>query len=389
MRSAASVFMRGAIVILNEQEHHIDMSILRTVYKHTFKPVAFRFDPESVHDLILGVGKWLGQTAVGRGLVRQLFFYPNPMLEQTLAGIRFANPIGLAAGFDKNAELLHILPAVGFGFVEVGSITGEPCTGNPRPRLWRVPEAQSLLVYYGLKNDGAAAIGQRLRGKQFDIPVGISIAKTNNQVCAEREAGIRDYVQAHQLTADIGAYTTVNISCPNAFGGQPFTDPESLDELLTALDKVATTKPVFVKLSPDLSEEAVDSLLEVVAQHRVHGIICSNLTKDHRNGRVVHLSLPAQGGFSGKVQEAASNAQLRYVYVKTRGKYILVGCGGVFSAADAYQKIRLGASLIQLITGMVFEGPSLIGEINAGLAQLLKRDGYASIADAVGADVRF
>lgn len=363
------------------------MSILRTAYTHGFKPIAFRFDPETVHDRMLRVGVRLGRSRFGRAVTRQLFFYEHPVLRQTLVGVEFPNPIGLAAGFDKNAELLRILPEVGFGFVEVGSITGQPCEGNARPRLWRVPAARSLLVYYGLKNDGAEAIGARLRGQRCAVPVGISVAKTNNAACADRVVGIADYVHAHTHTADIGAYTTVNISCPNAFGGQPFTDPESLDLLLTALEQVETAKPVFVKLSPDLSEAQVDALLGVMDRHHVQGIICSNLTKDHGGPQVAGLDLPAQGGFSGKVQEPASDAQLAYVYKQTRGRYVLVGCGGVFSAADAYKKIRLGASLVQLITGMIFEGPSLIGEINAGLVELLRRDGFASIADAVGVDV--
>ncbi|MBP9686374.1 MAG: quinone-dependent dihydroorotate dehydrogenase [Candidatus Doudnabacteria bacterium] len=363
------------------------MSIFAATYRRVFKPIAFRFDPESVHDIVLAVGKQLGKTTLTRMLTRRTFAYAHPMLEQDILGMHFLNPIGLAAGFDKNAELLQILPEVGFGFVEVGSITGEPCAGNARPRLWRIPEAKSLLVYYGLKNDGAEAISARLQGRLYRVPVGISVAKTNNMACADREAGIADYVKAHQLTAGIGAYTTVNISCPNAYGGQPFTDPESLDGLLTAVDAVQTAKPVFVKLSPDLSEAHVDALLEVLAGHRVQGVVCSNLTKDHTHAAVAGLALPEQGGLSGKVQEAASNAQLAHVYRKTQGKYILVGCGGVFSAEDAYKKIRLGASLVQLITGMIFEGPSLIGEINRGLVQLMQRDGYSHIQEAIGVDV--
>ncbi len=381
------VLLLWLLVFFGRPGHYTCMGILRMAYTHGFKPIAFQFDPETVHDRMLSIGVWLGKRRVGRALTRQLFFFEHPALRQTLAGIEFSNPIGLAAGFDKNAELLQILPAVGFGFVEVGSITGEPCAGNPRPRLWRVPKARSLLVYYGLKNDGAQAIAARLRGQVFHMPVGISVAKTNNQACADRATGIADYVKAHAQTADIGAYTTVNISCPNAFGGQPFTDPESLDLLLTALEQVETTKPVFVKLSPDLSEAQVDALLGVMDRHHVQGVICSNLTKDHGGPQVAGLDLPAQGGFSGKVQEPASDAQLAYVYKKTQGKYILVGCGGVFSAADAYKKIRLGASLVQLITGMIFEGPSVIGEINQGLVALMRRDGYSSIQEVVGVDV--
>ena len=363
------------------------MKLLSHAYKAFFKPVAFRFDPETVHDSILALGKILGRFQFFRALTRRVFYFSDSRLSQTLCGVTFPNPIGLSAGFDKNAELLDILPEVGFGFVEVGSVTGEACAGHDRPRLWRLPKSQSLLVYYGLKNDGAEAIAQRLRGKQFRLPVGMSIAKTNNVACVERQAGIADYVKAHQTLRDIGAYTTVNISCPNTFGGQPFTDPDSLDQLLTALAAVHTEKPLFVKLSPDLSFAVVDALLEVMARHKVHGIICSNLTKDHTRSQIVDTHVPEFGGFSGKVQEDLSNAQLAYVYKKTRGAYVLVGSGGVFSAEDAYKKIRLGASLVQLITGMIFEGPSIVGDINQGLVQLLVRDGYKNISEAVGVDV--
>jgi dihydroorotate dehydrogenase len=362
------------------------MKILSAGYRYAFKPIAFRFDPETVHDFVSASGKFLGKYSFGKRLVRGMFYYEHPQLRQTLAGVHFPNPIGLAAGFDKNAQLVDILPDVGFGFAEVGSITGQACAGNDRPRLWRMPKSKSLLVYYGLKNDGAEVVAQRLSGRTFRIPIGVSVAKTNNQACADTAVGAADYARAHRLLADIGAYTTVNISCPNTFGGQPFTDPGSLDMLLTEIDKIATQKPTFVKLSPDLSPEVVDALLEVMGRHRVQGIICSNLTKDHTRAQIRDTEVPEVGGFSGKVQEDLSNAQLAYVYRKTKGAYILVGCGGVFSAEDAYKKIRLGANLIQLITGMIFEGPGLIGDINRGLVELFRRDGFASVAEAVGAD---
>ena len=172
-----------------------------------------------------------------------LFNYSNSVLEQTILGIKFKNPVGLAAGFEKNAELTQILPSVGFGFEEIGSITGEPCEGNPKPRLWRLPKSKALIVYYGLKNNGAEEVSKRLAGKNFSIPIGTSVAKTNNSQIVSTEAGIADYLKAYRLLSDIGAYTTINISCPNTSGGQPFTDPQKLEQLLQEISKLPKTKP--------------------------------------------------------------------------------------------------------------------------------------------------
>jgi dihydroorotate dehydrogenase len=200
--------------------------------------------------------------------------------------------------------------------------------------------------------------------------------------------GINDYAQAFGIFAEIGSFTTVNISCPNAFGGQPFTEPEMLEALLFRLEEVPTKKPTFVKFSPDLDFKKIDELLEVIGRHKIQGIICSNLTKDRNNKNILETNLPQNGGLSGKVVEKLADELIAYVYKKTKGKYVVVGCGGVFSAEDAYKKIRLGASLIQLITGMIYEGPQVIGEINAGLEKLLLRDGFKNISEAVGVDCR-
>ncbi len=355
-------------------------------YRHLFKPIVFRMDPEQVHDSLTAFGERLGKAAWTRTLTSACFSYTHPSLEQNILGIHFANPIGLAAGFDKDARLTSILPAVGFGFAEVGSITGKPCTGNPKPRLWRLKKSKSLLVYYGLKNEGAEAIAQRLKQESFTFPVGTSVAKTNCPETVTCEAGVEDYAVTYRALVDIGSYTTINISCPNAFGGEPFTDPERLEKLLTVIDGIPSRKPIFIKLSPDLSFDQVNTLIDVMRRHSVHGIICSNLTKKRENPNI-HEPVPVDyGGMSGKVVEPLANKLIEHVYTKTRGQYVIIGCGGVFTAEDAYKKIRLGASLIQMITGMIFEGPQVISEINRGLVELLKRDGYTNISQAVGAD---
>jgi dihydroorotate dehydrogenase len=345
-------------------------------------------DPEFVHDRMTGFGKTLARTSLTRKFVSGLYNFQHSMLEQTIFGITFKNPIGLAAGFDKNAELTGILPSVGFGFMEAGSITGQPCRGNNKPRLWRLKKSKSLMVYYGLKNDGCEEIASRLSKKHFDIPVGMSVAMTN---CADNmmtSKAVRDYAKAFKTLEPIGAYMTINISCPNTQGGQPFVEPHKLDYLLDMLDDIPTTKPVFVKLSPDLSRQTLDELLEVLKKHRVDGIICTNLTKNRNNPKIKDSYVPEKGGMSGKVVQDLSDRLLAYIARKEKGRFILVGCGGVFTAEDAYRKIRLGASLVQMVTGMIFEGPQVISEINRGLVELLKRDGYKNIQEAIGADIK-
>ena len=307
------------------------------------------------------------------------------MLEQNIFGMHFSNPIGLAAGFDKDALLTDILPSVGFGFEEIGSITGEPCQGNPKPRLWRLKRSRSLVVYYGLKNEGCEKVSARLHQKKFKIPIGTNIAKTNSPGTVETTAGISDYVKAFRQLVDVGQYFTINISCPNTFGGELFTEPDRLDQLLSAIDLVPTKKPIFLKLSPDLKEEQLEAILQICKHHRVNGFICSNLTKIRDTEKINDEAIPSWGGISGKAVEDLSNAQIRFIYKKMGNEYAIIGCGGIFSAEDAYVKIKAGASLVQLITGMIFEGPQLISEINRGLVQLLKKDGFQSIVEARGA----
>lgn len=351
-------------------------SLIHFCYKHILKPVLFKIDPEKVHNGFLFLGKILGSNPFTRQIIKTCFSFSDPCLKQTLCGISFPNPIGLAAGFDKNAEITNILPEVGFGFIEIGSITGEFCEGNQKPRLWRHPEKQSLRVYYGLKNSGSEQIAKRLSQKSFNIPVGTSIAMTNCQKTAEDlQAAIEDYAKAYKALNKIGSYTTINISCPNANGGQPFVEPEKLEKLLQKINTLEKTKPIFLKLSPDISFECLDELTTIADSYHIDGFICSNLVKKHDLGK---------GGISGKPVAEISLKQIQFLQKKFQGKKILIACGGVFSAEDAYKRIKAGAHLIQLITGMIFEGPQLIGQINQELVACLKKDGLQQIEQAIG-----
>ena len=365
--------------------------IFRWKYKHILKPIFFKQDPESVHDRMIWFGEILGKHKTTQKIVSWLFSYENPILEQTILGINFKNPVGLAAGFDKNAQLTNILPSVGFGFEEIGSITGEPCEGNPKPRLWRLPKSKSLIVYYGLKNDGAEKISSRLKDKKFSFSVGVSVAKTNCMATVETEAGIADYVKAYKAFQDIGDYYTINISCPNAFGGQPFTDPTRLELLLKAIYALPKIKPIFLKMPPDIATTEIDEIIKLAEKYDIDGFICTNLTKDRNLSALKEKiidDLPTdKGGLSGKVVEGLSDEIIKYIYKKVGKKFVIIGVGGIFSAQDAYKKIKLGASLLQLATGMIFEGPQLIGEINRGLVVLLHKDGFKNIGEAVGTSV--
>ena len=364
--------------------------IIEGLYKGIVRPILFRIDPEKIHDFFIKAGHILGRWFFMKAITAFFFQYKNPKLHQELLGIKFENPIGLAAGFDKNAQMIDISRSVGFGFTEIGSITGEPCKGNEKPRLWRLKKSKGLVVWYGLKNDGCLKIAKELKDKKFNLPVGISIAKTNSESTITKKEGIKDYLKAYRNLKDLGDYITINISCPNAYGGQPFSNSKDLDNLLMRINEIRSKKPLFIKLPPDLSHKELDEVLEVIKYHRIDGIICTNLTKDRKNkaiaDKVLDEGIPEVGGISGKPIKELSTEVIKYIYKKTSGKYVIVGCGGVFTAKDAYEKIRAGASLIQLITGMIYEGPQMVGTVNQGILKLLKRDGYKRISQAIGMD---
>ncbi len=301
------------------------------------------------------------------------------MLEQNILGIHFKNPIGLSAGFDKNATLMDIMPSLGFGFTEIGSITANPYGGNPKPVLYRLPKYKALRVNYGLKNLGVEVLHRQLQNKVWALPVGISLAKTNSPETSEIHNGIEDYFFSYKTLQDTGSYFTINISCPNTCEEQPiFAQPENLDLLLQKIFSIPKGKPVFVKLSPDLGEIQLNGILEVCGKYPVDGFVCTNLTKVNLFGHA------GKGGFSGKAVENLSNQMIKKVYKFYDGKKIIIGVGGIFSAVDAYKKIKAGASLLQLITGMIYEGPQIVSDINLGLAKLLKNDGYKNISEAIG-----
>lgn len=363
-----------------------------SVYRVAAKPILFRQKPDTVHRRMVKASKFFQKVPAYTILVRRLWGYKNTdLLSQTIHGVRYDNPVGLSAGFDANFELAPTLKAIGFGFMEGGSLTFWPCVGNPHPWFFRLPDAKSLVVNKGLANEGVDAIINRIRrypqNTFRDFPLNISVAKTNSKEASSTEAAIADYVGSLQKIQDagVGEMITLNISCPNTYGGEPFTTPARLERLLTKIDELALNQPVFVKMPADFDWKEFNALLRVIIKHRIAGVTISNLTKTRevyeKNG-----SLPKKvsGKLSGKPTFEASNRLIAKTYQRYGQRLTIIGVGGIFSAEDAYAKIKLGASLVELITGMVFEGPQLIGQINRGLTELLQRDGYTHISQAVG-----
>lgn len=363
--------------------------VIGFLYRNLLKPVYFKFDPEFVHDRMLILGNLLGKFRVGKWITRKAFAYENQQaLGQDVAGLYFRNPVGLSAGFDKNAALVDILPEVGFGAMELGSVTYEPYSGNAKPRLFRLPKSKALVVYYGLMNNGVAKFVERLRTyKQNKAVVGVSVAKTNSNKTADENAGVQDYIECLKYLEkeEVGDWYTINISCPNTFGGEPFTTDERLEKLLGEVSKLQISKPVFIKMPINLELTEFDALLKVAIKHKITGVVIGNLTKV-RDPKLIHDEIPAhvKGGISGLPTQELCNELISYTY-QNYGKILtIIGVGGIFSAEDAYEKIKRGASLVQLITGMIFNGPQLIGEINYGLTRLLKQDGLSNISEAIG-----
>ncbi|EER20522.1 dihydroorotate dehydrogenase, putative [Perkinsus marinus ATCC 50983] len=332
-------------------------------------------------------------------------------LKQVLFGVEFPRPVGLAAGFDKNGELLHLLTSstLGNGFAEIGSVSKEPWPGNPRPRMFRLARDGAVINRMGLNNRGAAALREKLRsmstllnGTRHTPPIGVSITKTPSPTI-ENDAAIADIVASFDEVAPYAAYIDVNISCPNTAEGKTFEDLEALEKLLGALltwrrDNYPD-KPVLVKLSPPPAEaddtyyEGVSRMVRKAVELGVDGFVMINTIADRGDDLNLDRSVGdsnhgEKGGISGKpVRQRAINL-VRHVYKVTAGKVPIIGCGGVFTAQDAYRLIRNGASLIQVYTGMIYEGPWVFRDINCGLAELLRKDGYSNVHEAVGVDVK-
>ena len=365
--------------------------LLTFTYKNIIKRIFFLFDPEMVHNFITSQGEFIGKFQMPNRILSKLFAGKSPILKQKIKGITFDGPIGLAAGFDYEAKLTQVLPSVGFGFQTVGTITNLPYKGNPRPMFGRLPKSRSLMVNKGFKNKGAAWTAKKLADQTFEIPLGISIGKTNIKRLETQKTAIADILQAFKTFENSNiknAYYELNISCPNLYGNITFYPPKNLDELLSTVDKARLGKPVFIKMPINESNTLTLKMLDVISRHKVSGVIFGNLQKDRDDPSLdpSEVSKFKRGNFSGKPTEKRSNELIALAYKNYKNKLIIIGCGGIFSAEDAYRKIKLGASLLQLITGLIYEGPTLVAQINNELPKLLKKDGFKTISEAIGSE---
>ena len=362
----------------------------------TIRPLIFLMEPEQAHYSLKRVGVFLGKFWLTRKLTSLLMNYKHDSLNITVDGVDYKNPVGLSAGFDKDGELTKIYPHMGFGLAELGSFTGEICPGNPGKRLFRMIKSKAIVVWYGLNNEGSEKISARLKEEDFgDLRVGINAANSNLTPEFVLKDSIADYLKTMKLFKDVGDYYDVNISCPNTQEGEPFVDKKNLDKLLTAINKEIrpiTDKPIYVKLAADMTLDEINIIVDACVEHGMDGVVCTNLAKPQYNTEhrpeeypTVDGRLPeGKGAMSGLPLQRISTNVIRHVYRRTKGKLTIIGVGGIFSAKDAYEKICSGASLLHMITTMIFDGPQNINEINRGLVKLLKKDGFDSIEQAVG-----
>lgn len=352
------------------------------IYKSIIKPLLFSLEAERAHEAALYMGKVTSRNTLFRILAKGVYNFQSPRLDQQIWGLTFRNPIGLAAGFDKNGEIPEAIEAAGFGFTEVGSITANPSTGNPRPRAFRLAEDEALINRMGLNNDGAQTVVKRLENKNLDIPLGINIAKTHDPGIMG-DAAIRDYLFSFKEALKVADYITVNISCPNTSGGKTFEDPSPLDELLAAFNirKDASTIPTLIKFSVDLEREKLEELVNICEQHRVHGYVATNTSSQRKNlvSDSQRLKAIGKGGLSGKAIAEKSTRIIRWISEITKGQKPIIGVGGIHSFESALDKLQAGADLLQIYTGLVYEGPSLVKKINKQLDQYLKLHGMDSI----------
>ena len=363
------------------------------VYKKWFRPILFRQDPERAHDLAIDVASHTGTLSYIDSALSKFTRVYDARLSVEAAGLTFENPIGLAAGYDKSGRAVDGLAALGFGHIEVGSVSIDSSEGNPKPRLFRLPQDEAVIVHYGLQNDGAEVVRERLVGRQTGVPVGVNIVKTNRGMTAPAESAddiVQEYVDAVATLHDCADYLTLNLSCPNTEDGRDFfADAEHTRQLMTRLNEQTIEKPMFLKVSPLGDDAADDALLEAVDPFRFVSGFIYNLVPGVR----ADLRTPNDqwekltGALAGRPVRDQMDRKIQSLYARMdRQRYRIIGAGGVASAEDAYRKIRLGASLVQLLTSLVYEGPWVVKRINEGLLDLMERDGVERISDVVGID---
>lgn len=356
-------------------------------YKHIVKPYfVFNHAPDEAHDNMIAFCNATKSIAPLMWVLRETLDYTDPILETKVMGVPFANPFGLSAGLDKNCNMPVLLDNAGFGFETVGSTTSRPCAGNEKPWFRRLPEYDSMMVHVGLANEGSDKVIARAEQawtQARTMQLSVSIARTNDGQTGDLDEGIEDYRISMARAAGRTSMIEVNISCPNTTAGEPFEEPEALDRLFTTLDTVQRNQPTLVKMPLNIGWKQFRELLEVLACHNVQGVSIANLSKD-RSG--LNIPLGWKGNLSGSPTYATSNELIRNTYREFGDRFAIAGIGGVFTAEQAYEKIRLGSSLVMFISSLMYRGPQQITILKRGLAELLRADGFEHVSEAVGLD---
>jgi len=339
------------------------------------KPILFLFDPEKVHHFVTANLKRFNRFPGGAALSRALWDLSDSRLEREVFGLKFKNPIGLAAGFDKNAEMMGEMANLGFGFVEIGTVTPLPQPGNPAPRMFRLPDDGGLINRMGFNNLGVEVAAERIaefrknaKGAQKGLIIGGNIGK--NKITPNEEA-TSDYIKCFDRLFNVVDYFVVNVSSPNTPGLRELQEKEPLMQLLNTLQKQnlkdGISRPILLKIAPDLSNEQLDDILEIVQQTGIAGIVATNTTISRENLVSDDNLKKETGGLSGKPLTKRSTEVIAYLAKKSKGAFPIIGVGGIHSAEDALEKLNAGASLLQLYTGFIYEGPALIKRINKKL----------------------
>lgn len=346
------------------------------MYKSLLRPIFFKFDPEKIHHFTFFMLKNFG------GLTKMFFPKPlqNKRLEREVFGLKFKNPVGLAAGFDKNATLYKELSDLGFGFIEIGTVTPKAQTGNPKKRLFRLLEDQGIINRMGFNNNGLQAAIQQLKKNNHQILIGGNIGK-NTATAPENYTA--DYLECFEGLHPYVDYFVLNVSCPNVGSHAKLEDVDYLRELITAVQQINKNKPlqrpILLKIAPDLNDHQLDEIVELVAETKIDGVIASNTSVNRKGLKTSQEELAAigNGGLSGQPIKDKSTRVIRYLSEKSKNAFPIIGVGGIHSADDAIEKLHAGASLVQIFTGFIYEGPDLIRQINEKIlanSQLLQRN---------------
>ena len=346
------------------------------MYKSIVKPLLFKKNPEDAHHFTFDLIKKSFNLPLIKNIIEGIYDYQNPNLEREVFGLKFKNPVGLAAGFDKDAKLIDEMAMLGFGFIEIGTLTPKPQEGNPLPRLFRLPSDHALINRMGFNNGGVDDAIIRLKERKSDVLIGGNIGK--NKV-TDNEKAVYDYLYCFEALFPYVDYFVVNVSSPNTPNLRDLQEKEPLKKLLMAVKKANlnknSPKPILLKIAPDLTVGQLDDIVEIVLETKIDGVIATNTTIDRSllttdAGQVQAIGA---GGVSGKVLAKRSTEVIRFLVKQSNNAFPIIGVGGIFSAQDAIDKLEAGASLVQIYTGMIYEGPALVKKINKGLAKYLSK----------------